>query len=124
IFYNRRCKVEINENVGAMAVRKILLKSGVDFDLDYVIVNDKLIESELIEKKELYPILGYIPQPIFDCQYPDNFPKYNNSGDPKKYKENYIIAKQKWIEDNPDAYKVMTGVEYLDYSFDLNKKNK
>ncbi|MBI4649162.1 MAG: hypothetical protein HY738_21860 [Bacteroidia bacterium] len=38
-------------------------------------------------------------------QLPDDFPKFINTGNPEKDRENYKFAKEKWIEKNPELYK-------------------
>lgn len=35
---------------------------------------------------------------------PDSFPKYFDTGNPKKDEADYYDAKMKWIEENPDEF--------------------
>ncbi|NVO02280.1 MAG: hypothetical protein HXX09_06210 [Bacteroidetes bacterium] len=123
IFYNRRCKVELldEKKYDAQYLRSILNSEDVDYDIDYVIVNDKIIESDLLDRKELYPY-NYNPAPVENYQTPKNFPSLINTGDSEKDKILFSQAKQNWIEENPDAYKAMIGIEYLDYSQKLQGK--
>lgn len=126
IFYNKRCKITINKQdkeVSADKFRQILIQNNADFDIDYLKVLNKKVYSDLANKKTLY-IDPYKAQPIpaEKWVYPNNFPKFQDTGNPALDKENFAIAKQNWIEENPEAYKTMTGVEYLDYSILLNHK--
>lgn len=117
IFYNRRCKLILKDEpkYNAKYIRNILLSEDLDFDIDYVNVTDKFIESDLLDKKLLYPY-NYHPTPIENYSIPKSFPTLVDTGNPEQDKIILGEAKQKWIEENPDTYKAMTGFEYLDYS--------
>ncbi|MFH2144385.1 MAG: hypothetical protein ABIJ97_18325 [Bacteroidota bacterium] len=123
IFYNKRCKLIVQSSVDtedATICRRLLQKQNVDFDVDYIIAETKALYLELSDKKNIFPDL-YKPNPIPSNEwvYPSSFPKYTDSGDAETDSRNYAASKQQWIEDHPDEYKSMTGVEYLDL---INKK--
>lgn len=40
-------------------------------------------------------------------ELPNDFPKFVNTGNPKKDQEDYKIAKQNWIANNPERYKAL-----------------
>ncbi len=125
IFYNKRCKLIVLNSVNtnnADKCRKILKSNNVDFDIDYIEPLNKLTHIELSELKERNPG-KYVPNPILSNQwvYPVSFPKMVDSGNAKADKAIFSKAKQTWIEQHPEEYKKMTGVEYLDYSLEINK---
>jgi len=122
VFYDHRCKVVFvdNDMISADKIRKKLLELGVDYDIDYVKTLDKATNVELSQKKSEYHA-NYIPRPIPSNQwvYPSDFPMEEEFNDLVLFKK----AKQDWIEDHPEEYRQMTGMEYLDYSLKLNGKN-
>ena len=128
IFYNKRCKIILdmgfNEDNGVYAdkYREVLLAHDADIDIDYVIPETKQVMIELSQKKNQYKD-DYTPQLIPSNQwiYPKELATIINNEKQKGDKKSLEKAKTQWIEDHPEEYKNMTGVEYLDYSIYLDK---
>ncbi len=125
IFYNKRCKLIVTNDVktdNADKCREMLKRHNVDFDIDYIEPQNKTTFIELQELKENNPY-NYTPNPVpaSKWEYPADFPKYQDTQDPKQDKQKFAEAKQKWIETHPEEWKKMTGIEYLDYSVKINK---
>ncbi len=122
IFYNRRCKITSKKELYFEQIRQIAQEFNADFQLGYCVIKDKRTYAEIAEFSENYKISDYTPQiiPASEWVFPADFPKkekYTNAEDLKK-------AKQQWIEDNPYKWRDITGLEYLDFSINLNFKTK
>ena len=114
IFYNRICKIVMEPSVTAESIRQFLIDYNLDFDIESVDTSDPKIKSELIDKKRLSPVSDITMLiPPDEWIYPENFPKYIDTGNPQLDEENLANAKQEWIKNNPDAYKKMTGVYHV-----------
>lgn len=118
MFYNKRCKMVVHSTFTpdeASEYRQLLLSQNVDLDINYVIVENKSIYLDLIEKKKnSSDTYVFAPIPSNEWQYPPSFPKYTDTGNSVADSKNYALQKQQWIEDHPEEYKLMTGKEYLD----------
>ncbi|MFA4851879.1 MAG: hypothetical protein WC599_05110, partial [Bacteroidales bacterium] len=114
VFYNRICKIWMDSTVTAESVREKLLQQNIDFDIKTIETSDAQVISELSEKKLITPASTLpVAIPSNEWIYPDNFPDYIDTGNPQLDTENFAKAKQEWINNNPEAYKKMTGVEHL-----------
>jgi hypothetical protein len=122
IFYNRRCQLTLvnDDSYNADYIRSVLLSENTDFDIDYVTPLNKPTFVQLSEKKEAHPVLDYKANPITEVTFPSDFPKLIDTGNKEADTKQLAKAKQEWIENNPDKYREITGMEYLDYSNQIN----
>lgn len=120
IFYNRRCKMTVSKEMDSESAEKcraILQTLGVDFDPDYLLFEQKepYLEMSQLKKQHPYDFVSN-PKPSDEWVYPESFPKFSDTGNPGMDNTDYARAKQAWIEEHPEEYRQMTGIEYLDYS--------
>ena len=66
----------------------------------------KFAEEKAAEKAEYAEKYGRPDQktPKRQINYPDDFPKFIDTGNPEADKKAWVEARKKWIEDNPERY--------------------
>ena len=118
IFYNKRCKVLSTRKLPIRGVRKVLTKYGTDIDIDYCVINNKVLFNELNQSKisNLNESIKAKPKKQSEWVFPTDFPQYEETGNKTVDDKNYSRRKVQWIENNPEKWKEITGIEYLDYS--------
>lgn len=95
-----RIQLEINETITANYVRNILLTHNVDFDFSTVKVNGIILNPD--ELPEHIAIMG-----SQKTEMPEGFPEFSKTGNHELDVDNYRLAKDKWIEENPEQYNQM-----------------
>ena len=122
IFYNRRCKIISKRKLNLEEIREITKRFNSDIEIGYCTGYDKSTYIELYDFTINNPITDYAPViiPANLWKFPSDFPTKEKYSDEKELKK----AKQQWIEDNPYKWRDITGLEYLDFSINLNFKTK
>ena len=122
VFYDRRFKITSDSKLDFYAIREIIKFYNADIQYGYCVVEDKRTHSEIKVFESNHPIEGYTPQIISakTWVFPDDFPSLNNISEKTNLKE----AKQNWIENNPNKWRTITGLEYLDFSINLDFNTK
>ena len=122
IFYKRRCKISSKRELDFDRIREIAKSYNSDIQLGYCIINDKATYIEISEFSKNYKITDYTANiiPANQWVFPDDFPKKQDYKNISVYKQ----AKQDWIENNPIKWRDITGLEYLDFSINLDFKTK
>lgn len=118
IFYKKRCKVTSEKDLNLYDVRAVLNKQNSDLDINYCVITDSQLKSELLKEKKLHPEERPVPVPASEWKFPEDFPKQSKF----KNQKDFAQAKQLWIEQHPEQWKQITGVEYLDFSINLGHK--
>ncbi len=93
-----RFQLYINDIVTAEYVRNILLSQNVDYEFSTVKVDGYFISGDAIPEERA--MSGSAKTYITSM----GFPKYERSGDKEMDDINYRIAKDKWINENPEEY--------------------
>lgn len=92
-----RFQLNIDNKITANYVQNILLKHNVDYDYTNVRVNGVILYPP--EKPVTIEAMG---SPF--RKLADDFPVFENTGNPEQDTENYRVKKDKWIEENPEKY--------------------
>ena len=92
-----RCQLYMSHEIDAAYIRSILQEYNLDFEYTTVSRNGHL---ETAHAKSSSKPGATPPSPVLM----DGFPQYKDTGNPEVDQQNYSNAKQKWIEENPEAY--------------------
>ena len=122
IFYNRRCKITSKNKLNLEEIREIAKRFNSDIEIGYCTGYNKSTYVELHDFAINNPIVGYSPKiiPANEWIFPSDFPSKENINDSEKLKK----AKQEWIENHPEEWRDITGLEYLDFSINIDFKTK
>ncbi len=92
-----RCQLHMAHEIDAAYVLSIVREFNLDYEYTTVSRNGHLESSQA--KHQTNPG-GTNPSPVLI----DGFPEYEDTGDAEVDRRNYQKTKQKWVEENPEAY--------------------
>jgi len=92
-----RCQLYMAHEIDAAYVLSILKEFNLDYEYTTVSRNGHL---ETTRAKHQSSPGGTKPSPVLI----DGFPEYEDTGNPEIDQKNYQKRKQKWVEENPEAY--------------------
>lgn len=109
--FKTRCQLLIPQNIKPEYIRNILLSNGYDFDFTTVSVDGEL-KSDF--QPESHFSLFYAPS--------EGFPLMQNTGNKLNDRENYLIAKEKWIAENQRQYNKQKSKGTAEFPIIIDKK--